>query len=227
MRVRLLLDDNGTAGLDDAIAALDSHPGIEVRLFNPFVNRGFRALGYLTDFGRLNRRMHNKSFTADSQATIVGAATSATSTSAPATARSSRIWTWSPWHRGRGGRRVFDEYWSSGSAYPAGSILGPAGPDSMRTCRQRSPRCALPRRPSGTTMRSAGPGSSGAAGATLEWGFRRNWSMTNRRRSLGKARASEMLVTRLGEAIGQAERELDVISPYFVPGKEGARQLAP
>jgi putative cardiolipin synthase len=72
VRVRMLLDDNGIAGLDPTIAALDSHPNIEVRLFNPYPNRGLKVLGYLTDFKRLNRRMHNKSFTADGQATIVG-----------------------------------------------------------------------------------------------------------------------------------------------------------
>ena len=72
VRVRLLLDDNGIAGLDPALAALDAHLNIEVRLFNPFANRSFRWLGYLADFSRLNRRMHNKSFTADNQATIVG-----------------------------------------------------------------------------------------------------------------------------------------------------------
>jgi len=73
VRVRLLLDDNNTSGLDAALAALDAHPNIEVRLFNPFTSfRSLRALGYLTDFSRLNRRMHNKSFTADNQATIIG-----------------------------------------------------------------------------------------------------------------------------------------------------------
>ncbi len=72
VRVRLLLDDNRTTGHDEWLAALDAHPNIEVRLFNPFVLRDFRILGYLTDFLRLNRRMHNKSFTADNQATIIG-----------------------------------------------------------------------------------------------------------------------------------------------------------
>ena len=43
-----------------------------MRLFNPFRSRRWRALGYLTDFSRLNRRMHNKSFTADDQVTIIG-----------------------------------------------------------------------------------------------------------------------------------------------------------
>lgn len=72
VRVRLLLDDNTTGGLDGVIATLDAHPNIEIRLFNPFVLRKPRLLGFLTDFSRLNRRMHNKSFTADNQATIVG-----------------------------------------------------------------------------------------------------------------------------------------------------------
>jgi len=72
VRVRLLLDDNNTAGLDPILASLDREPNVEVRLFNPFGMRRWRALGYLTEFGRLNRRMHNKSFTADNQATIVG-----------------------------------------------------------------------------------------------------------------------------------------------------------
>ena len=36
VRVRLLLDDNGTSGLDRELAALDGHPNIEVRLYNPF-----------------------------------------------------------------------------------------------------------------------------------------------------------------------------------------------
>ena len=58
-------------GLDPILAALDSHPNIEVRLFNPFVIRKPR-IGYLTDFSRANRRMHNKSFTADNQVTIIG-----------------------------------------------------------------------------------------------------------------------------------------------------------
>ncbi len=35
VRVRLLLDDNNTTGLDATIAALDAHPNIEVRLLQP------------------------------------------------------------------------------------------------------------------------------------------------------------------------------------------------
>ena len=37
VRVRLLLDDLNTKGLDPTIATLDAHPNIEVRLYNPGV----------------------------------------------------------------------------------------------------------------------------------------------------------------------------------------------
>ncbi|WP_228707611.1 phospholipase D-like domain-containing protein [Psychrobacter phenylpyruvicus] len=75
VRVRLLLDDNNTGGMDELLASVNAHPNIEIRLFNPFMQRRFRPLGYLSDFFRLNRRMHNKSFTADGLVTITGAVT--------------------------------------------------------------------------------------------------------------------------------------------------------
>ena len=99
VRVRLLLDDNNTAGLDPTLAALDAHPNIEVRLYNPFVHRGARALGYLTDFARLNRRMHNKSFTADNQVTVVGGRNIGDEYFGAGDGMSSPTSTWWPWAR--------------------------------------------------------------------------------------------------------------------------------
>ena len=74
VRVRLLLDDINVAGRDATIAALDAHRNIEIRLYNPFPQRsGMRkVLDLVSDFSRLNRRMHNKSFTVDGAVTIVG-----------------------------------------------------------------------------------------------------------------------------------------------------------
>jgi cardiolipin synthase C len=72
VRVRILLDDNTTAGADNWLLALNAHKNIEVKLFNPFILRKPRAPSYLFDFRRLNRRMHNKSLTVDGVATIVG-----------------------------------------------------------------------------------------------------------------------------------------------------------
>lgn len=65
VRVRLLIDDNPTAGLDPMWAAVVTHPRIDVRIFNPMTIRKPRVINYLFDFPRLNRRMHNKSLTVD------------------------------------------------------------------------------------------------------------------------------------------------------------------
>ena len=72
VRVRLLLDDLYTYGTDPTLALLASHPNLELRLYNPFVGRGSRTLGFISDFTRLNHRMHNKSFTVDNVVTVVG-----------------------------------------------------------------------------------------------------------------------------------------------------------
>ncbi|WP_193139350.1 phosphatidylserine/phosphatidylglycerophosphate/cardiolipin synthase family protein [Meridianimarinicoccus sp. MJW13] len=72
VRVRVLLDDVFTTMSDDALGLLDVHPGIEVRIFNPSPRPGWKAAGFVTDFNRVNRRMHNKSFVADGSWAIVG-----------------------------------------------------------------------------------------------------------------------------------------------------------
>jgi putative cardiolipin synthase len=72
VRVRLLVDDIDLGGRDYTIAMLDSHPQIEVRIFNPFSRKAGRMGQYVTRFGSVTRRMHNKSFTVDNQATILG-----------------------------------------------------------------------------------------------------------------------------------------------------------
>ena len=72
VRVRLLLDDNGIRGLDDELAGLMAHDNVELRLFNPFMLRRPKWANYAFDPLRLNRRMHNKSFTVDGAVTIVG-----------------------------------------------------------------------------------------------------------------------------------------------------------
>ena len=72
VHVRLLLDDIQTKGYDAGMAALDSHPNFEIRVFNPFARRSARFWDGVTSFSRINRRMHNKSFTVDNQVTIIG-----------------------------------------------------------------------------------------------------------------------------------------------------------
>ena len=61
VRVRMLLDDLDNQALDPEFYALDTHPNISIRLFNPFATRGFKYIDFFADTARVNRRMHNKS----------------------------------------------------------------------------------------------------------------------------------------------------------------------
>ena len=76
VRVRVLVDDFLLKGNSSGLATLSrNHPDFEIRIFNPGRIRG-SSIGalteFLTNFKRLNRRMHNKTFTVDRCMTIVG-----------------------------------------------------------------------------------------------------------------------------------------------------------
>ncbi|HEX7382242.1 MAG TPA: phospholipase D family protein [Nevskiaceae bacterium] len=73
VRVRMLVDDMNVAGKDSSLLALDAHPRIEVRLFNPTRSRGLLRLPeFALHLVRLNRRMHNKAWIVDNRVAIVG-----------------------------------------------------------------------------------------------------------------------------------------------------------
>jgi putative cardiolipin synthase len=75
VKVRILMDDFGVAGRGGDVIKLDAHPGIEVRVFNPWSTRGTRfgtATEFLTRAYVLNRRMHNKTFIADGRFAVLG-----------------------------------------------------------------------------------------------------------------------------------------------------------
>lgn len=71
VRVRALIDDIHSDN-DDVMKALNAHPAIEIRHFNPFRMRKLRMLETLLAFGRVDRRMHNKQLTVDQRFSIVG-----------------------------------------------------------------------------------------------------------------------------------------------------------
>ena len=45
-------------------------------------------------------------------------------------------------------------------------------------------------------------------------------------KTLGKAEKTDLLLADLKRAIGDPQRELDIVSPYFVPGKTGTKNLS-
>jgi len=229
VRVRLLLDDNSTRGLDDALAALDAHPNIEVRLFNPYANRAFRLAELATDFSRLNRRMHNKSFTADGQVTIVGGRNIgdqyfgadspvefmdldvlAVGAVVPAVSAS------------------FDAYWNSESAYPVGALLAPPDPDSaarVRAAWARLNQSAEAARYAEALRATPLVHELLAGSLSLDWAPAHVVADDPAKVRHPPERKDLHLLPRLEVALGRIDRELDLVSPYFVPTEEGAAEL--
>ncbi len=76
VRVRLLLDDTTVIGRDKSFQIIDQHPSVEVRVFNATTWRAHGFLGFGIEFAlggwHLNHRMHNKAWIADGVAAVIG-----------------------------------------------------------------------------------------------------------------------------------------------------------
>lgn len=228
VRVRLLLDDNNTAGLDDALAVLDAHPNIEVRLFNPYARRYARTLGLLADFKRLNQRMHNKSFTADGQATVVGgrnvgdeyfeATGQVLFADLDILAVGAVI---------KAVEQDFDRYWNSRSAYPAARLLKPVRAGMAAQLSQRHERAAAA--PAARAYLDAMRRSTFVTELTqqtlpLEW-VAVELVSDDPDKVLGAAPEAG-LAYQLPGKFGEPASQVDLVSPYFVPGANWAARFA-
>jgi len=139
VRVRLLIDDFHTGRQDKLWAALDSHPNIEVRLFNPFASRSARWVEMVFDFGRLDRRMHNKQMVVDNLVGVIGGRNIGDAYfSAKPDVDFSDLDVMVAGPVVQAASKVFDQYWNSESAYPLGSLLqeGKETPDPSRSLRR-------------------------------------------------------------------------------------------
>lgn len=76
VHVRIISDDGETVKGDEKLLLLAAHPGIEVRMFNPFHYRGhnrfLRAVDFLFYKSRLDYRMHNKLMVVDGAVALTG-----------------------------------------------------------------------------------------------------------------------------------------------------------
>lgn len=229
IRVRLLLDDNGTSGLDSWLAALDSHPLIEVRLFNPFSLRSPKSLGFVTHFSRANRRMHNKSLTADNSATIVGgrnigdeyfgASNGVLFADLDVLAIGPVVQATS---------NDFDRYWASASAYPVAGLLPAVLPEQLQQLQARS------------SLVEQEPAAAQYVQALQQLPFIQQlldgqlplqWAAASivsddPAKGLGQAAGHGLLTQQLAVILGQPQRHIELVSPYFVPTAAGVEAFA-
>jgi putative cardiolipin synthase len=167
VRVRLLLDDVNVGGRDPILAALDVHPLIEVRIFNPNAGRDGpgKTLSLLGDLQRLNRRMHNKTFVADGAAGIVGGRNIGDEyfdLHAESNFRDRDLLAVGPIVREISAN--FDVYWNSPLAYPVSALQGERlEPEGIGPALVR----ARERAGDATALREAPPGNAPAGLARI------------------------------------------------------------
>ena len=194
------------------------------------MQREARLLNFVTDFTRVNRRMHNKSFTVDNQVTVVGgrnvgneyfgAGSGVLFADLDVVATGAAV---------RDVSKEFDLYWNSPSAYPAPLFVGRAGRDSAPA---RS-------RPGFATTR-ADPESIAyldAVRATpvvreilerrliLEWANVEVVHDDPAKTLDATASPDVLLFPELVAAMGRPQQSLDLVSPYFVPGDGGTAAI--
>ena len=231
VRVRLLLDDLHAAGLDGALGALDQHPNVEVRVFSPFGLRDARTLDLLSSFGRLNRRMHNKSFTADNQVAVVGGRNVADeyfNAGADIAFRDLDLLAVGPVVPQVSA--AFDEYWNSEFAVPVAVVTGEgATPDEIKERRAALARHTEEARGSayGKALVETDMAAALTAGS-LPFFWAPAQAVFDRP---GKAGTDpDDRTTHLGPQLRRvvegATTEVILVSPYFVPREEGVAFLS-
>ncbi|TAM39743.1 MAG: phospholipase D family protein, partial [Burkholderiaceae bacterium] len=238
VRVRLLLDDLYTAPIDPLLLGLASYPNVEVRLFNPFTfahsNPLFRYLNFLTDFKRLNHRMHNKLFVADGAMAVVGGRNLADEyylRNAAANFVDLDVLATGPVVRELS--HSFDTYWNSDEVYPLGAMVPTLdSPQELRRNFDVAVRPALaPQPPEVPPADVYGEPPLGVEIDQHRFHFIRAWadayadppSKADPARTAGDAPA--LLIRKFVEQVDMARSEVQIASPYFIPGSLGMQHL--
>ncbi len=230
VRVRLLVDDMDLAGRGLGAAVLDSHPNMEVRLFNPFSRKTNRLSQFITRMGSVTRRMHNKSFTVDNQATILGGRNigneyfDADPGLAFADMDVLAVGTVA-----QDVSATFDKYWNSKLAYPATVLKGkPPKPEEIELLRGQLDEFVKEQVDSAYLQALR---NSDLAQNIRENRVRYAWGDAHVVYDLPEkilhhpGKTEFHLVPQLAPYIDSLKKELIIFSPYFVPGKSGTAFL--
>jgi putative cardiolipin synthase len=231
VRVRLLLDDMFTAGYDIGMAALHSHPNFEIRIFNPF-HRGTagRARSAITGFSRINRRMHNKSFTVDNQITIIGGRNIADEYfGVREDAKFGDLDVVGIGPVVQEVSNMFDTYWNHETALPAPAFVkeldDPLAALNELRARLESSLEDIRDSKYAEAVRSQLLDYVQSDKQLFEWAPYQLVVDSPDKGIKARAKAADSITTPLIESLKSADRELVIVSPYFVPRKNGIQTL--
>ncbi|MEO8999504.1 MAG: phospholipase D family protein [Rhodanobacter sp.] len=236
VRVRLLLDDINATGAIDMLDALDAHPNIEVRLFNPFHTRKpsplSKATQFLLDAHRLNRRMHNKSYIVDGNVAIVGGRNIGDAyfdAGNDTNFRDLDLIAIGPVVKQAS--HAFDEYWNCDAALPVQAFQGKHANHydlaQLRVDLHRDARAFAQGDYAQATLDKLPNGPSGDRPGAWFWGSAT--LVADQPAKIDADNPRDERALRIGPQIksmtDQAQQDVLLISPYFIPGDDGTRYL--
>ncbi|MEO5624332.1 MAG: phospholipase D family protein [Dokdonella sp.] len=234
VRVRILLDDLDISEEDHMLNALDAHPNIEVRLFNPLRFRQRSTLSkigqFLVEGSRLNRRMHNKSFIVDGMQAIIGGRNIGDAyfdagddvhfrdldvlTIGPVVAQIAQM---------------FDVYWNSDVAFPVTAYTGADETkthlDSLRAQLARDARAFKESDYSLAVADEIPDGPSADKPGRWYWGDAKLIADDPAKADPAQADGILHIDSQLKQVLDAAKGQALLISPYFIPGESGAKVL--
>lgn len=243
VHVRILVDDLYTASTDAMLRALAAHPGVEVRLFNPFpagrASLPTRFAAAILDFDRLTRRMHNKLFVVDNAMAVAGGRNMANEyfvgdnvanfididvlIAGPLVRQLSSL---------------FDMYWNSPFVYPIEALVPAHASDDALRAGFESMVSSTPRPAPPDSRDLLGYNPLGRDMAEAPQALDLVWAQAEAYTDPpGKVRSS----TRAGEPLPEsanatvlyrartlvraAQQEVIETTPYLIPGKEGMESM--
>lgn len=230
VRVRLLLDDINAAGFDSTYLALDSHPLIEIRLFNPSRSRENRfrrglelALKYVTS----TRRMHNKCWIADGRIAIIGGRNIGDAYFNASNAMNFQdIDLLAIGPVVDEAAAIFDRYWNSEASLPIRSLHRIRKPRLDRLVARLE---FSARQPPALTFMTISNALAGKETLTtrlsqLTWTGEAAVVADPPEKARGERR-DLWIAHRLDAMLGAARSRVQITSPYFIPGRGGLAKL--
>jgi putative cardiolipin synthase len=219
VRVRVLVDDGDTVAGDEKILALGRHPNIEVRIFNPFDYRGhnafLRQIDFLLHKGRLDYRMHNKLMVVDNSVALVGGRNvGAQYFQVEPDSQFADDDAFAAGEIGPALSKTFDSYWNSQFSVPSTVLPLP---------KERSKEAAVSFKDGGVDVRARIASGSPFRELITDDGAL-HWAKAtvvcdspDKKNVATRKRRGRLMAPEVTQAMQGANRELLMVTPYFVP----------
>ena len=237
VRVRVLVDDGETIAGDDQLVALDAHPRIEVRIFNPFAYRGhstiLRGLEFALSNARLDYRMHNKLMVVDNAIALIGGRNVGDQyfqVDPDSQVADDEVLAAGPVVKQLSA--TFDEFWRSDMAIPVRALAeGTASDAALAAYRKVLDQHQQQVKADGTDYASRIKTGEPLAGYTsgklpLVWAHARLvYDSPDKKRVANGEMVGRLMHRPVADAAAGVESELLMITPYFIPGAAGMQMF--